>query len=243
MSMDERLGKAVQHFWETRAGQKKRQGSTTGQRDYGNRTAVTGGKQLDGFVLLVTELLIDGGLPDAHVYTQKRDVVLPGYFRPNKEWDFVVVYRGNLVATVEFKSHIGPSFGNNFNNRIEEALGNATDLQTAYREGAFAPSPAPWVGYLMMLESAEGSRKLLKVKERHFGVFDEFRNTSYADRYELFCTRLVRERLYDAACFLMSDKETGLNGQFVEPSAELSFQNFAGSLVGHVAGVVQAAKT
>ncbi len=241
MSLQARLGNAVKHFWETRTNQRRRQGTVSGQRDYGNRTAVTGGKQLDGFVLLVTELLVDCGLPNAYVYTQKRDVVLPGYFRPTKEWDLVVVYRGNLVATVEFKSQVG-SFGNNFNNRVEEALGNAFDLQTAYREGAFAPSTAPWVGYLMMMQETDVSLRPLTVKEPHFSVFGEFRDASYARRYELFCERLVRERLYNAACFLMSDEASGLNGQYREPSEELCFRNFAGSLVGHVAGIVQAAR-
>ena len=146
------------------------------------------------------------------------------------------------MATVEFKSQVG-SFGNNFNNRIEEALGNAVDLHTAYREGAFEPSPVPWIGYLMMLQEADGSTKPLGVlREPHFTVFKEFRNTSYAKRYELFCKRLVRERLYDAACFLMSDEETGLLGQYREPSEEIGFRNFAGSLIGHVYGVVQAAR-
>ena len=241
MSLESRLGNAVRFFWETRAGQHRRQGSASGQRDQGNRTAVTGGKQLDGFISLVTELLIEEGLPLAHVYVQKRDVVLPGYFRPTKEWDLVVAYEGNLVATVEFKSQVG-SFGNNFNNRVEEALGNATDLKTAYREGAFAPSPAPWVGYLMMLENAAESTRELGVREPHFSVFEDFRNTSYAERYELFCQRLVRERLYDASCFLLSDENSGLLGKFIEPSQELSFRNFAGSLIGHVSGIVRTAQ-
>ena len=240
MNLQSRLGDAVKHFWQTRTSQQQRQGSVSGQRDYGNRTAVTGGKQLDGFVLLVTELLVDCGLPDADVYTKKRDVVLPGYFRSTKEWDLVVVYQGALVATVEFKSQVG-SFGNNFNNRVEEALGNAMDLHTAYREGAFAPSPAPWVGYLMMMQETEASLRPVGVTEPHFRVFKEFHDASYAKRYELFCERLVRERLYDAACFLMSDEASGLRGEFREPSEELCFRKFAGSLVGHVSGVVQAA--
>lgn len=240
MTLQARLGDAVKHFWETRTSQQRRQGSVSGQRDHGNRTAVTGGKQLDGFVGLITELLVDCGLPDANVYTKKRNVVLPGYFRPTKEWDLVVVYQGSLVATVEFKSQVG-SFGNNFNNRVEEALGNAIDLHTAYREGAFAPSLAPWVGYLMMMQETDVSLRPLGVKEPHFDVFGEFRNASYARRYELFCERLVRERLYDAACFLMSDEASGLNGKYREPSEELCFRNFAGSLVGHVSGVVRAA--
>ncbi len=43
---------------------------------------------------------------------------------------------------------------------------------------------------------------LLKRKEPHFKVFPEFKNASYANRYEILLTKLVRERLYDSACFL-----------------------------------------
>ena len=241
MTLQTDLAKAVRHFWTTRDAQKKRQGAESGQRDQGNRTAVTGGKQLDGFVELVTKLLVSFGLPDAHVHTKQRDIALPGYFRPTKEWDLVVVYRARLVATIEFKSQVG-SFGNNFNNRIEEAIGNAVDIRTAYREGAFEPSPAPWMGYLMMLESSGASTRPVRISEPHFKVFAEFHNTSYALRYQLFCQRLVRERLYNAACFLMSEEHSGLRGAYDEPSEELSFQNFAGSLMGHVSGIVEAAR-
>lgn len=239
MNADVRLGDAVRHFWEIRAEQSERQGSRSGQRDQGNRTAVTGGKQLDGFLSVVSELLVDCGLTDTQVHTRKSDVVLPGYFRPMKEWDLVVVYRDNLVATVEFKSQVG-SFGNNFNNRIEEALGNAIDLHAAYREGAFAPSPAPWKGYLMMVQDAEESTRPLGVREPHFSVFKEFHHTSYVQRYQLFCERLVRERLYDAACLLTSDEQSGLCGEYREPSEELGFRNFAASLIGRVSGVMHA---
>jgi len=37
---------------------------------------------------------------------------------------------------------------NNFNNRVEEALGSATAIWTAYREGTFKPSQRPWIGWL-----------------------------------------------------------------------------------------------
>ena len=85
---------------------------------------------------------VEGGLSRVAVHTRKRDVVLPGFFRPTKEGDLIALHDKRLLAIVEFKSQVG-SFGNNFNNRVEEALGNATDLHTAYREGAFKPSPAP----------------------------------------------------------------------------------------------------
>ncbi|MBI5561011.1 MAG: PaeR7I family type II restriction endonuclease [Deltaproteobacteria bacterium] len=224
----------MQHFWLARENQSRKQGSLSGKKDQGNRGAVTGGAQLDGFIRLIKDLLIGSGLTDAHIFTKEKKT-LPGFFRPTKEWDLVIVVDKQLLASIEFKSQVGPSFGNNFNNRIEEALGSATDLWTAYREGAFKPSQRPWLGYLMLLEETKGSVTPVSVKEPHFKVFEEFRNVSYARRYELFCERLVRERLYDAACFLLSSKESGLKGLFKEPSHELSFENFAISLTSKAA--------
>jgi hypothetical protein len=127
--------KAIQHFWKTRTSQGSRQGVKTGTKDAGKRSMVTGGKQLDGFVELFANLIEEEGLDRKYLHVKKTS--LPGYYRPVKDWDFIVVVDGELVATIEFKSHVGPSFGNNFNNRVEEALGNATDLYTAFREGAF----------------------------------------------------------------------------------------------------------
>lgn len=146
----------------------------------------------------------------------------------------VVVVEGTFVASIEFKSQVG-SFGNNFNNRVEEAVGNATDIWTAYREGAFAPSPQPWLGYLMLLEECEKSTSPVGVKEPHFKVFEDWRGASYAKRYEKFCERMVRERLYQSACFLLSDRERGISGYYSEPSTELGFESFAASLIGHAA--------
>lgn len=84
---------------------------------------------------------------------------------------------------IEFKSQVGPSFGNNFNNRVEEALGNASDLWTGfYREGAFKPSMRPWLGYLMLLEEHPKSTSPVRVNEPYFKVFKEFRNSSYKNR-------------------------------------------------------------
>jgi hypothetical protein len=109
-----------------------------GKADAGQRGAVTAGKNMDGFVKMVRAVAIANGLPADGFHCEKRVQTLPGFFRPTKEWDVVMVHGGKLVAAVEFTSHVGPSFGNNFNNRVEEALGNATDLWTAFREGAAA---------------------------------------------------------------------------------------------------------
>jgi len=225
--LERRVAAAVRHFWKTR----EKQSAVSGERDRGSRGAVTGGAQLDGFIKLVGDLLVESGIPDATIF-RKKGVELPGFFRPTKEWDLLVVVDGHLLASMEFKSQVAPSFGNNYNNRTEEALGSATDLWAAYREGAFNESPRPWLGYFMLLEEAPQSTRPVAVSEPHFKVFEEFHDASYVKRYELFCKKLVRERLYDAACFLLSDKVGGLKGKFREPSSELSFRNFVASLTG-----------
>jgi hypothetical protein len=221
---------AVRHFWRTRSRQAEAQGARSGNRDRGARSAVTGGAHLDGFAELVRKLIVDAGVSDTAVH-RRTQVELPGYYRAEKKWDLVVVVDGRLFATVEFEAQVGPSFGNNYNNRTEEALGNATDYWAAYREGAFRGSPKPWLGYLMLLEDATGSTRSVSVSEPHFPVFDEFREASYAKRYEILLTKMVRERLYDAACLILSPSDAGRNGSFSEPCAELTFTNFAESLV------------
>jgi hypothetical protein len=229
--LERKVGEAVKIFWKTRQKQGIHQGSRSGRKDSGNRCLVTGGKQMAGFESLIEDLLIGAGIPRESIYsTSKRE--LPGYFRAEKNWDLVVVHRGALVAAMEFKSQVG-SFGNNFNNRTEEALGNATDLWTAYREGAFAPSARPWLGFLMMLEDAPSANTPVSVKQPHFKVFDDFQNASYAKRYELLTIRLLRERLYDGACLLLSDGSGGMRGKYRETNAEINFRAFAQSLLAH----------
>ncbi|MBI3159413.1 MAG: PaeR7I family type II restriction endonuclease [Chloroflexi bacterium] len=231
MEYRERVEKAVRHYWKVRIEQQQRQGKAKGKKDAGNRSAVTGGKHLAGFASLFKDLISEAGLPDSSIHTTS--TTLPGYFRPTKSWDLVVVVDDRLLASIELKAQAGPSFGNNFNNRIEEALGNSTDLLTAYREGKFKPSPKPWIGWLMLLEEAPKSISPVRVEESHFEVFPEFRETSYAKRYELFCERLVRERLYDGACLILSNRQDGLKGKFSEPNPDFGFAPFAAGLIAH----------
>ncbi len=229
--LDQRVRDAVKFFWSTRAEQAQRQGLGSGTRDAGARAAVTGGAQMDGFVRFVRDLLHESGLPLGTIHHEGR-IEIPGWYRSEKKWDLLVILEGKLVAAIEFKSQIGPSFGNNFNNRTEEAIGSAADLRTAYDKGAFKPSPQPWLGYLMMLEDCRASTRPVRSQEPFFRVFPEFTDSSYRKRYEILLTKLVREGLYDAACFLLSNAQTGAQGQYQEPSPLLSFQNFVDSLLG-----------
>lgn len=231
-NLEKQMVNAVRYFWKTRSAQQKKQAGS-GKRDQGDRGAVTGGGQLDGFIDLISDLVIEAGFPKESIIRDK-NVELPGFFRPTKEWDLLIVADGHLLASLELKSHIGPSFGNNYNNRTEEVLGSATDLWTAYREGAFNASQRPWLGYFMLLEDALRSRSPVAVREPNFRVFDEFREASYAKRYEILCLKLLRERLYDATCFLTSSRDGGKKGMYTEPSDELNFRTFITSLLARI---------
>ena len=231
IDVEKELGKAVRHFWTTRSSQHTKQGAATGRKDAGSRGAVTGGKHADGFVELIASIVRSAGVHDASIHaTTKVARTLPGFFRPTKEWDVVVQSGTDLIAAVEVKSQVG-SFGNNFNNRVEEALGNATDFWMAYSKGTFKPSQKPWLGYLFMLEEDEKSmRPTKRINLSPFGVDEAFQQRSYAKRYELACERLVRERLYDAACFFTSNSKNGARGDYAQPNVELDILHFAISL-------------
>ncbi len=219
---------AVAHFWE-------RRGRATAAEDVayaGRRAEVVGGKQLDGFLFTLREQLVAGGVSESHIYMRRSLTHLPGFFRATKMWDLIVTTDSELCAVVELKAHIGPSFGNNTNNRAEEAIGNATDLWQAYREGAFADSPEPWLGYLLLLEDCAEVRSDVAVKEPHFDVFPEFKNASYQRRYEILLRKLVRERLYSGACLLLSDSDdAGKPANYREPATDLGADRFIGGLL------------
>jgi len=204
-----------------------------GNRDPGLRAGVTGGAHLDPLADLVRAQFVDAGIPDAEVYCGRRDVDLPGFYRADKRWDCVVVHNGELVAAVEFKSILG-SFGNNMNNRAEEALGNATDLLEAAEQGLFGLLP-PWLGYVFLMQDAEKSRSPVAVTESHFSVDAEFKEASYQRRAMLLCRRLVQKRLYDAAWFVLGDPDSGTVS---EPAVDLTWAKFSASIRGRVGEVL-----
>ncbi|RME61475.1 restriction endonuclease [Candidatus Parcubacteria bacterium] len=235
-NIDKHISEAVAHYWRTRRHQRERQ-KQRGVNDAGLRSAVTGGAQMDGFIDLFSKLIVEFGIRPENIY-YKSHLELPGFFRPTKEWDLLVVKDRNLVVAIEAKSQVGPSFGNNFNNRTEEAMGSALDLWTAFREGAFNGGIQPFLGYFFMLEDCDASNKPVRVKEPHFKVFPEFNGASYMKRYEIFCRKLVLERQYTSSWFIVSNSLDGEKGIYREPANDLSFSNFAKSLSAHVRAFV-----
>ncbi len=230
---------AVTSFWQTRQAQGEK-----GIPDQGNRSQATGGRQMDGFAGTIGDLLVNAGLSRSLIHharqmaatpQEQTGVELPGFYRATKKWDIVIATDGNLRAAIELKSLIGPSFGNNFNNRVEEAVGSAADIWRAYQEGVFRPSPQPWLGYLFLIEDSITSQRPVRIAEPHFPVLNEFQSTSYTGRAELLCLKLLRERQYNAVSFLVSNKDqSGAESNYTEPNIELSAEAFFVGLLNHL---------
>ena len=225
---------AVMAFWSNREKARQKQ-VYMGLTDQGERASVTAGKNMDGFIALVVDLVKANGLPHASIHQERAVLTLPGYFRPTKLWDLLVLNEGHIVAAIELKSQVGPSFGNNFNNRTEEAIGTACDLWTAYREGAFGDQSRPFVGWLILVEDAPGSRSPVHYRSPHFPVFPEFEGASYLRRYDLLCRRLVKEQLYTTAAVISSPRSAAETGDYGSQSEMTGLRTFITSFAGHIA--------
>lgn len=247
-NFDQLITSAVREFWSGR-------GSATGNTQGGARDAVVGGKNMNGFVEVVRQVVAHCGLPDTALRTRKSQAVLPGYFRATKNWDVLVIHGNRLLGVFEFKSQVG-SFGNNFNNRSEEVIGSAADLWVAHYHGAYGPGPhksrigvsehspallnrafatdprPPFLAWLMLLEECNGSMTCVRCDEPNFKVFEEFQEASYARRYQILCERLMERQLYSAAALELtptnSDQHRSLS---TSTSIKNLFAEFAGRLL------------
>jgi hypothetical protein len=229
---NDRLQQAVEFYWSARLGQASRQ-QRRGRSDAGTRGEVTGGKQLDAFGVLLEDLAKAAGYRDDEIFFRTA-LPVPGYYRPQKRWDFAVCREGRLIAAAEFKSQSG-SFGNNFNNRTEEVLGLARDFWVAYREKVFGLVPQPWLGYLFLLEESGESERPVGLYQSPLAPLGKFAGTSYQDRYRILCETLLLERDFTAASLLVSHRpEPREPVAYAEPHSALSVLAFCRSLFVHL---------
>ena len=115
----------------------------------GIRAEVTGGRHLHALQELVVSVFVDAGIPAGLIDVKRRPIA--GYFRRDKSWDVVVMVADRVVGIIELKSMAGGSPGQNYNNRTDEALGQAVDVWTAVEREIVGPQ-RPWLGYFMLLE-------------------------------------------------------------------------------------------
>ncbi len=222
----DRVRAAVASYWDVRATQAKRS-RDAGVVNTGLRAEVTGGRHLDALELLLVEVLVDAGIPSSMLEVKRRPV--PGYFRRDKSWDIVVTVKDRVLAIIELKSIVGDNPGQNFNNRTDEALGQAMDVWKAVERGIIDSPLRPWLGYFMLIEDNDAWNRPSQPRVAVWPADPVFDGASPAQRAGIFFERMVRERLLDAACVLMASRTTA-DVRLV--SETLSFQSFAAAMYG-----------
>ncbi|MEV8331971.1 PaeR7I family type II restriction endonuclease [Streptomyces niveus] len=217
---------AIATYW----GAKKLQREQSAIKDAvgaGTAGSVRGGKHFDAIAILLSKFFLEAGYPPESIrVSKKQGLELPGYYRPQKQWDLVVVHEGVLVAAFELKALGAPSFGNNYNNRVEEALGSAVDLRRAALADLY-PKEKPWLGYFFIMEDHQKSRTPVKIADGALPSDSHWQGTSYQDRCGIFCERLVAEQLYDAACYVTSSAEEPKPIELVE---SLDWRHFSAAI-------------
>ncbi len=157
---------------------------------------------------------------------------MPGWYRSTKNWDLIVADKGTLVAALELKGLGANSAGNNFNNRTEEAIGNATDLWLAHdRTACFGPI-RPWAGFMFLMEDAPNTRIAVREQPSKWRIDSEFEGSSYLKRGVILSSRMLHERLYDAVCFVTSTNDPGVPP--MEPVVELNWMSFVAAIQARV---------
>lgn len=218
--VDAAIREAVGRFWSDRGAK-----------------GVRSGGHLKGFDDLIQRALEAGGLEGFELHKGRAASVLPGHFRPTKEWDLVATHRGRLIAAVELKSQV-ESFGKNLNNRTEEALGSAVDLGHAVKEAAWSGFYRPFVGYMMLLSDDKAvltvNRLPKVVRVDGFGIDPVFNGSTYRARYIELCRRMVEAGLYTHAAIITSQPGSRT---FEEPDARVGMRQFLQSLAAHAAAM------
>jgi hypothetical protein len=202
--------------------------AVTGGVDKGMRSEVTSGGHLDAVANAIADVFVDAGIPRDWVYCGKAGLELPGFFRAEKKWDIIVANERRVIAAVELKSIWG-SYGNNLNNRAEEAIGSAMDIAKALRAGLLGES-SPWLGYVFIIKDDDAIHRQTSFKEPHFSVDAAFKASTYAKRFEILCWRLITERLYDSAWYVRVRDD----GEYSEPNHGMTWSKFEAAIQGKV---------
>ncbi|MET8616775.1 PaeR7I family type II restriction endonuclease [Streptomyces albidoflavus] len=218
---------AVENFWFRRDGQRSK-------LDDGGKSggAARGNGHMKSLEALVKSIFIDCGIPEECIKTGQP--YLPGYYRVRKQWDLVVKYKGVLVAAFEFKSQVG-SVAKNFNNRFEEALGSATDIEAAQRKPEQSPfgQVPPWLGYVFILQETPETEKEGRDTRAMFPTDAAFQGLSYNQRYQEMIRRFIGERVYDAGWFITTKRADG-DITYLEPLATATSDVLRAAIEGRV---------
>lgn len=213
--------KAIRRFWRA--------------REQVGSAASRGGHLVQGIIDALADGLVTVGIDRSAIRLAQR-VALPGMYRSTTIWDLLVLDEGIPVGAINVATQIGPSFGNNFNNRVSEMVAAAADFNRAYAHDAVR-ALKPCLGFLFVLEECEASTRPTSASARiSFPSADsDFTELSIRDRYREVFRRLLSDHMYDAVCYITSRRPPGFSLE--EPDADMGFTHFIHNVADRIAEI------
>ena len=152
---------------------------------------------------------------------------MAGHFRPAKSWDILCrSAQGAVRVCVECKSQVD-SYGNNENNRYEEALGSGLDVRARHGD-------AVALGFVLVLCDEDATGRA--TRDRSDDLDPVFTSSSHMTRREIFARRITDfgvndAPFYDAAALLFVTRTSEVRHP---DDPDLDVRTFAARLVGRL---------
>ncbi|MGW4814653.1 Shedu anti-phage system protein SduA domain-containing protein [Kitasatospora cineracea] len=178
--------------------------------------------------------LEDRGVPPEWIESDPKRG-LPGLYGGTVSgWDIIISRDGFPLAATYVMSAGGPSFGNNFRNRILEITEQALDVRRQY-DSSGLKDLQPHLSLLFVLEDRPESRMPARARSAVTGFPSKMDGISYRDRFADFFAQLLKDGVYDGICYVTSSSDGGSAPE--EPCWDMGIDDFLSGIASRVSSL------
>ncbi|WP_338671701.1 Shedu anti-phage system protein SduA domain-containing protein [Streptomyces sp. SCSIO 30461] len=188
----------------------------------------------ENVILAVADELAARGIDRDWIHVG-RDATLPGAYGVGRSaWDLAVVKDGVPFAAIAVKGLGGPSYGNNYNNRIAELTSIAFDVRRQYGSPELTGFQ-PYLGLFFVLQEGKGAN--LPVRKPQGDSYVRIGDgLSYKERLGETFSQFQKDGLYDGVCYVSVEPEQGASVN--EPYSDMSIETLIDTLLARVESLV-----
>ncbi|MFF9398081.1 PaeR7I family type II restriction endonuclease [Streptomyces sp. NPDC014744] len=218
--MAEPVREAARTFWTTRERRDAQQ--------------VRASNAYDTLVTTTVDSLVARGIDPTWIRVGRAAEFPGSYGLGRSAWDIAIFRDDTPLAAVTFKSLGGPTYGNNFNNRIQELTGNAFAVRQL--DGQSIERFRPYLGLFFILQESEGANK--PTRRPRSSSTESSWGPSYKDRLGDTFTQFRSDGLYDGIAYVSTSKDE--DPSLEEPRSDMSVSGLVDALATRVLSYVAA---
>ncbi len=192
----------------------------------------------DRLTRVITESLIEHGVDESWIQAGRRAMLPGAYGFGRSAWDLAVLKDGVPLGAIIFKAQVG-SFGNNFNNRVQELTSVAFDVRRQYGSPELRDL-RPCLGLFFILA---GSQVVNIPTSRQSDVYPRIGDgLSYKQRYGEVFRQFRTDGLYDGVAYCAFTGE-GEPTSAEEPLPDMAIHGFLAHFAERVLSLASALET